>query len=116
MYSAQVRHTYKGFFYPAALPNGGTLLSTYGFLIKRGEELDLEEFAKRIEAHYDNPRTTIEAGEIRRWYALMQQASKTVADSGRLPESFEWEDGTYDTSDISKILGENALQALVATT
>lgn len=96
------------------VPNGGHFIATYGFLLQRGEQLRLDEFSARIEAHYDNPRTQIEAGEIRRWLALMEFAEDHLKHFDALPVEFEWEDGIYSYDDILKILGEPALNWLLA--
>ena len=99
---------------PTLLPNGDHYVAVYGHLIHRGERVRLDEFAARIEAHYDTPRTTIEAGEIRRWFNLMAQATDRMTNSGELPQDFQGDDGVYDREDCRKILGDAAIKHLLA--
>lgn len=99
---------------PSILPHAGHIVATYGFLVQRGEQVRLDAFADRMEAHYDNPRVTIEAGAIRRWYALMQYAQDNMAHFGALPCEFEYTDGLYNADDVLKILGQKAIDYLLA--
>lgn len=66
-----VTRTHTGFQAPASLPNVEYLLRTFGHLIERNETVRLDIFAERIERHYSHARCVIEAGEIRRWFDLM---------------------------------------------
>ena len=95
------------------VPSGGHYVSSYAFLLQRGESLHLNDFAARIEAQYDNPRCKIEAGEIRRWVALMDYAEDHLKHFGALPLEFEWEDGLYSYDDNLKILGDEAVTWLL---
>ncbi|ABM21165.1 MULTISPECIES: hypothetical protein [Marinobacter] len=99
---------------PAILPKAGYLVANYGFLVGRGERVRLDEFADRMEAHYDNVRVSIEAGEIRRWYELMVYAEDTVVNFGAIPCEFEYLDGLYNAEDVWKILGQDAINYLLA--
>ena len=111
---AHITRTHTGFQAPALLPNAAHYLSTYGHLIAPNETVQLDVFAARIEAHYDNLRCAIEAGDIRRWFDLMRYAEDSMTRFGALPLKFEWEFEVHYAEDIQATLGPAALNYLLA--
>jgi len=96
------------------LPSAGHFINTYGNLLQAGETLTLIEFADRIDAHHNNFRTMIEAGELRRWLELIHYCEDSIVNFGTLPVEFEYTDGVYDFDDIVKVLGPEAMNFLLS--
>lgn len=99
---------------PRLFPKTRELATVFGPLLARLESLTLDEMADRMLETHDTPHVRIQAGEAKRWVELMRYAEDCIVNFGALPVRFEYDDGLYDYSDILKILGEKALNHLLA--